>query len=108
MASITRTQTFQRDDANMLAVQGKGTVTFQASGAPSEKVSTIGAVFTGNLRVTRLASGRGYNFLLTDVKRGTDRRRVFFQGDAEVRIGNRVVTVAAYYNMLAVCERLGL
>lgn len=108
MAFITRTQVVQYDDVSLLAVQGTGTAKFQKSGAPDVRTKTIGAVFTGRLRITRLANGNGYNFLLIDTKRGTDRRRVNFAGNAEVRLGDRVTTVDAYWALLETCERLGI
>lgn len=108
MASITRTQHFQRDAVSLLAVQGRGTDRFVASGQPDTKRADFGAVFSGDLRVTRLASGNGYTFLLTDSKRGTDRKRVNFDGNALVRIGDRTMMVSEYYGLLVLIERVGL
>ena len=105
MATITRVQHFQNDSVSLLAVQGLGTDKFQASGQPKTPKANFGAVFSGNLRITKSATSGGYFFLLTDARRGTDRKRVFFRGSAEVRIGGEVVTVDAYYNMLTTVER---
>jgi hypothetical protein len=108
MATITRTQSFVRVEADMLlAVEGKGTVKWQKSGAPDlARVKTIGAVFSGDVRITRLASGEGYNFLRVGVQRGSDRRRVFFRGDARVSFGGQDMTVERLYNLLDGMERM--
>lgn len=108
MARITRTQHVQYDEVTLLGVQGMGTVKFGKDGAPAPRNRNISAVFTGNLRITRLASGRGYNFLVTGVQRGSDRRRVHFSGDAKVRLGDEVTTVADYYRLLERVEALGI
>jgi len=105
MAQTVRIQHFQNDTVSLLAVQGHGTDKFQASGQPEAPKANFGAVFSGSLRITKSSRASGYFFLLTDARRGTDRKRVFFRGSAEVRIGGEVVTVDAYYNMLRSVER---
>lgn len=106
MATITRVQHVQYDTADMLAVRGTGTTKFQKSGQPEFKVKNVSAVFDGRIRVTRLASGRGYVFLAVDAPRGSDRKHVFFQGDALVRLGSQTITVADYYAYLSAVETL--
>ena len=106
MATITRVQHVQYDNVSMLAVRGTGTTKFQKSGQPEFKVKTVSAVFDGRIRVTRLASGRGYVFLALDAPRGSDRKHVFFHGDALVRIGSGTTTVDAYYRAMEGLERL--
>lgn len=105
MATITRVQHVQYDEVSMLAVEGKGTDWFQSSGAP-EPVRPIGAVFSGRIRITKSSNRNGYFIVRLDSKPGTDRRRVFFRGDAQVRMGGEVVTMADYYAMLVAHERL--
>lgn len=107
MATITRVQHVQYDDVALLAVEGKGTNKFQKSGAPSYSRKTLGAVFSGRIRVTKSDNAGGYFVLGIDRPRGADRRRVFFHGDALVRLGDTVTTMDNYYRMLALAERLG-
>lgn len=106
MATITRVQHVQYDDVALLAVEGRGTNKFQSSGAPSTTRKSLGAVFSGRIRITKSDNAGGYFFLAVDRSRGADRRRVFFHGDALVRLGDDVVTVADYYAMLDRVERI--
>lgn len=108
MATITRVQHVQYDDVTLLAVEGRGTTEFVASGAPSTTRKAVGAVFTGRIRVTKSDNAGGYFVLALDRQRGSDRRRVFFHGDAQVRLGENVVTMDRYYGMLSLVEYLGL
>lgn len=108
MATITRVQHVQYDDVTLLAVEGRGTHKFQKSGAPSVTRKSMGAVFSGRIRITKSDNAGGYFILGIDRQRGADRRRVFFHGDALVRLGDQVTTVERYYSMLALVERLGL
>lgn len=108
MATITRVQHVQYDDVALLAVEGRGTGTFLSSGAPSTTRKNIGAVFSGRIRVTKSDNAGGYFFLGIDRPAKSDRRRVFFHGDALVRLGDTVTTVERYYAMLALMERVGL
>ena len=108
MATITRVQHVQYDDVALLAVEGRGTNKFQKSGAPSVTRKALGAVFSGRIRITKSDNAGGYFFLAIDRERGADRRRVFFHGDALVRLGDTVTTVDRYYAMLALMERVGL
>lgn len=98
MAQITRVQHVQYDSVALLAVQGPGTNKFRKSNMPQPLRGNFGAVFTGEIRVTNSTRSGGYFFLLLN---GTGRdRRVFFRGDALVRMGGEVTTVADYYAML--------
>jgi hypothetical protein len=104
MAQIVRVQHVQYDEVSMLAVQGKGTNKFFSSNKPKNIRGGFGAVFSGSIRVTNSTNSGGYFFLLLD---GTGRdRRVFFRGDALVRCGGEVITVADYYRMLATVESI--
>lgn len=107
MAIITRTQHVQYDDVALLAVEGRGTTEFLSSGAPSTTRKSIGAVFSDRIRITKSDNAGGYFFLGIDRPAKSDRRRVFFHGDARVRVGDHVTTVENYYSMLSVVERLG-
>ena len=106
MATITRVQHVQYDTVSLLAVQGPGTDKFVPSGQPDKYTENFGAVFSGNLRITRLASGNGYTFLIIDGKRGQDRKKVNFSGSALVRVGDDLITVHDYYLMLSMVEAL--
>lgn len=107
MATITRVQHVQYDTVSLLAVEGKGTNKFQKSGAPSYSRKSLGAVFSGRIRITKSDNAGGYFVLGIDRPRGADRRRVFFHGDAKVRVGNDVMSLDAYYALLSLVERLG-
>lgn len=103
MTFITRTQHVQNDTVSLLAVQGKGTASFVASGQPDTLRSNFGVVLSGDLRVTKSDNAGGYFLLLTGVSpRSTDRRRTFFRGDALVRFGSNVVTLDNYWKMLCI------
>lgn len=108
MATITRVQHVQYDNVSLLAVEGRGTNKFQKSGAPSHTRKALGAVFSGRIRVTKSDNAGGYFVLGIDRPHGSDRRRVFFHGDALVRLGDTVTTLDDYYRMLAFVERMGI
>lgn len=106
MATTTRVQHFQNDDVALLAVQGRGTNKFMKSNMPQTLRGGFGAVFTGRVRVTKSTRSGGYFFLALDKKVGERDRRVFFAGDALVRIGETVTTVENYYKMLEKTEQM--
>lgn len=102
MTLITRTTHVQYDTTALLAVEGRGTTKFLVSGAPDLcRVKTIGVVFSGPIRITRLASGEGFNVVrIGKGSMSADRRRVFFRSDAKIRLGSRVVSMSDYWKML--------
>lgn len=108
MATITRVQHVQYDNVTLMAVEGKGTNKFTKAGAPTVNRKVLGAVFSGRIRVTKSDNAGGYFILGLDRPRGSDRRRVFFHGGAQVRLGSMVVTMDEYYALLALAERLGV
>lgn len=101
MAQFIRIQNFQNDTVSLLAVQGRGTDKFVASGQPDTLRSDFGVVLSGDLRITKSSRADGYFLLITGVSpRNTDRRRTFFRGSALVRVGSQVLTLDNYYKML--------
>ena len=106
MATITRTQHVQYATVSLLAVEGRGTDEFLSSGAPSHTRKTLGAVFSGRIRITKSNNAGGYFILGIDRPAKSDRRRVFFHGDARVRVGNEVTTLADYFDVLDLIERV--
>lgn len=103
MAQFIRIQNFQNDSVSLLAVQGKGTDQFVASGQPATLRTNFGVVLSGDLRITKSSRANGYFLLITGVSPSTtDRRRTFFRGDALVRLGDNAVTLDTYYRMLSI------
>lgn len=107
MATITRVQHVQYDNVSLLAVQGSGTAKFRKSNAPGTLRANFGAVFSGRIRITKSDNAGGYFILGVDRHTNDDRRRVFFRGSAQVRLGEDVLTMEGYYNLLAFMERAG-
>lgn len=106
MATTIRVQQYQNDTVALLAVQGRGTNKFMKSNMPQTLRGGFGAVFNGRVRVTKSTRSGGYFFLALDKKVGERDRRVFFAGDALVRIGENVMTVDRYYAMLEKVESM--
>lgn len=100
MSLITRVQHVQYDDTLLVAFQGKGTGSFKQSGQPKTDRANFGAVFSGRIRVTKSDNANGYFIIGIDQPRGTTNRRVFFRGDALVRLGDSIVTLDNYWKVM--------
>jgi len=108
--SIVRVQSYNTDETTLLAVQGKGTNVFMLSNMPdtSTERSDFGVVLSGRIRVTKSSRSEGYFILALDYPSTSDRRRTFFRGDAQVRLGNLVVTMDTYWRILDAADSIGL